>query len=553
MSDLPRCIAYTESVGESAEKGASLVVGRYAIHGEIAAGGMAVVHFGRLVGPSGFARTVAIKRLHPQLAREPDFVAMFLDEARLAARIQHPNVVPTLDVMNDHGELLIVMEYVQGESLSKLLRAVRDRDERIPPRIAASIIAGVAHGLHAAHEARDERGRELGLVHRDVSPQNVLVGTDGVARVLDFGVAKATVRLQTTREGQLKGKIAYMAPEQLTAGTVNRLTDVYAAGVLLWESLAGKRLFEAESEGELVARVLTNEVPPPSSVAPDVPPALDAITARAVDRDSSKRFQSAREMALALEKSMPAGMPLAMPSEVGDWVVVVAREALASRAQRLSDIESAAHVRATGRPTGAPPGPEDATLVAPPSMPSSPASSPSSVSQPSPVSHPSQISRPSAPSHRPESHTPVSSASISVKRTRRHILVIDDSEVMLARIRRALEGEGYDVTTTARAVGTARYIPTCDLAIIDYHMPGIDGGTVIQSLRAAAASSKAAARGEPTCLFYLYTSDPAVVREHARLGFDGCFVDKGNEEALLRQVRAVFRMLGMRAMRKVKE
>src|ERR1700694_4139914 len=139
----------------AAERGPLRVVGRYALYNEIAAGGMATVHFGRLLGPVGFSRTVAIKRLHPQYAKDPEFVSMFLEEARLAARIRHPNVVPTLDVVATQGELFLVMEYVQGESLSRLARVLRERHARIPPRIVASIMSGVLHGLHAAHEARD--------------------------------------------------------------------------------------------------------------------------------------------------------------------------------------------------------------------------------------------------------------------------------------------------------------------------------------------------------------------------------------------------------------
>jgi serine/threonine protein kinase len=203
-------------------------IGRYVLYGEIASGGMATVHFGRLSGPAGFSRTVAIKRLHPQYAKDPEFVSMFLDEARLAARIRHPNVVTTLDVVTTGAEIFLVMEYVQGESLSRLLRAVRPMMTPADTRIVATIVSGVLHGLHAAHEARDEQGQPLRIVHRDVSPQNVLVGTDGVPRVLDFGVAKAAGRVQTTREGQLKGKLAYMAPEQVR-GEVTRVTDVYSA------------------------------------------------------------------------------------------------------------------------------------------------------------------------------------------------------------------------------------------------------------------------------------------------------------------------------------
>jgi serine/threonine protein kinase len=229
------------------------IIGRYALSEEIAHGGMATVHIGRLRGSAGFARTVAIKRPHPQYARDPEFVAMFVDEARLAARIHHPNVVSTLDVVAREGELFLVMEYVQGESLSRLVHLARQRRERVPEPMVASIVAGVLHGLHAAHEARGEGGELLGLVHRDVSPQNVLVGTDGVARVLDFGVAKAAGRIHTTRNGELKGKLAYMSPEQL-CGEVTRMTDVYAAGVVLWEALAGARSERAKGRDLACAR-----------------------------------------------------------------------------------------------------------------------------------------------------------------------------------------------------------------------------------------------------------------------------------------------------------
>jgi len=192
---------------------------------------MATVHIGRLVGPAGFARIVAIKRMHAQFAADPDFVAMFLDEAWLAARIQHPNVVQTLDVVTTEGELFLVMEYVQGETLARLERSAREAGELPPARVVVGIASSMLHGLHAAHEAKDESGKALSIVHRDVSPQNVMVGVDGIARLLDFGVAKATVRLQTTREGQLKGKLAYMAPEQL-AGQATRASDIYSAGVV---------------------------------------------------------------------------------------------------------------------------------------------------------------------------------------------------------------------------------------------------------------------------------------------------------------------------------
>ena len=296
---------------------------------------MATVHLGRLQGVVGFSKTVAIKRLHPQYAKDPEFVSMFLDEARLAARIRHPNVVSTLDVVALEGELFVVMEYVQGESLLALLRSANRQEERIPPEIVSSIFAGTLHGLHAAHEARSERNEPLGIVHRDVSPQNVLVGIDGVPRVLDFGVAKATGRVQTTRDGQVKGKLAYMSPEQLV-GTVSRATDVFAASVVLWEALVGKRLFGGGSEGETVKRVLDQEIQAPGKIVPGLPPELDDLVMRGLQRDPAARFATAREMARALEKAVK----LAPASEVGEYVEKMAGPTLAKRAEWVARIES---------------------------------------------------------------------------------------------------------------------------------------------------------------------------------------------------------------------
>jgi serine/threonine-protein kinase len=310
--------------------------GRYAIYDEIAAGGMATVHLGRLLGPVGFGRTVAIKRLHPHLAREPEALTMFLDEARLAARIRHPNVVPTLDIVTTSGgPPFLVMEYVQGESLARLLASVRAKRQRVPVPVAASIVVGMLHGLQAAHEARGERGESLGIIHRDVSPQNVIVGQDGVARLLDFGVAKAAGRLQTTREGRFKGKLAYTAPEIMRGGKAAPTADIYSAAVVFWEVLAGVRLFEGESDASVIERVLFAGVPAPSHRAGHVPAGLDQVVLRALARDPARRFATAREMARAIESVFP----IASRPEVGEWVEALAGEELAKRAQAVASIE----------------------------------------------------------------------------------------------------------------------------------------------------------------------------------------------------------------------
>ncbi|HEY1695651.1 MAG TPA: serine/threonine-protein kinase [Polyangiaceae bacterium] len=313
----------------------SRVLGRYAMYEQFAAGGMATLHYGRLLGPSGFSRTVAIKRLHAHLSEDPDFVAMFLDEARLAARIHHPNVIQTLDAESSEGELFVVLDYVHGDSLSRLQREAKRVTTPASPPIVGAILFGALEGLHAAHEARDASGEPLELVHRDVSPHNILIGTDGVARVLDFGVAKARGRTQTTRVGQLKGKLAYMAPEQL-GGRVTRRSDVFSASVVLWEALTGVRLFQGDDEGEVVAKLLHEPIPAPRTHAPSVTRELEAVVMRGLERDPAKRFATAREMAVALERHAA----LATPIEVGAWVERVAGTALAQRAARVASIDA---------------------------------------------------------------------------------------------------------------------------------------------------------------------------------------------------------------------
>jgi len=359
----------------------ALVVGRYALYGKIAQGGMATVHFGRMVGGAGFTRTVAIKRLHPHLAEEPEFVSMMIDEARLVARVQHPNVAQTLDVVAEGGDLLIVMEYVAGDSLARLLRVESTRQRQIPPPIVSAVMNGVLHGLHAAHAARSDRGEPLGIVHRDVSPHNVLVGVDGLARVIDFGVAKAAGRVQTTRAGMVKGKLPYMAPEQLAGQETSRSADIYAAGVVLWEMLTGRRLFKADDDAMLLGQVLAGPRDKPSRWVPTLPPALDAVVMRALARDPAARYATAREMADDLVRVVPP----ALATEVGAWVEDTAKQVLDQRSAQLADIESQ---------SSQPVQPLAAAALAPASPPGSSANAPPAVIDelPTVVSQPSSIS-----------------------------------------------------------------------------------------------------------------------------------------------------------------
>jgi serine/threonine protein kinase len=281
---------------------------------------MATVLLGRIVGVGGFQRFVAIKRLHPHLAGDQEFVEMFLDEARIAASIHHPNVVPILEVGTSDRGYYLVMEYVEGDTLARLLARAATVHERIPLPIVIRILLDTLAGLHAAHELHDENDENLHLVHRDVSPQNILVGIDGSARITDFGVARAATRLSSTRAGQLKGKLAYMAPEQARGGDIDRRADLFALGTVLWEVLADRRLFKGEGEADTLNRVLFEPIPGLLETAPDTPPILGVVTMKALDRDPEKRHRDAAAFADELEKAARSIQAIANHSDVAVYV-----------------------------------------------------------------------------------------------------------------------------------------------------------------------------------------------------------------------------------------
>ncbi len=412
------------SLGNGQEAGR--VVGRYVLYDEIASGGMATIHLGRMIGQVGFARTVAIKRLHPHFAKDPEFVAMFIDEARLAAGIRHPNVVSTLDVVALEGDLFLVMEYVEGDSLSHLVKRVHTRDQRIPPGVVSGIVSNVLYGLHAAHTAMDERGEALSIVHRDVSPQNILVGVDGVARVVDFGVAKAARRIMETEAGRIKGKFRYMAPEQVRADKVDHRVDVFAAGIVLWEALVGRGLFVADEPMRTMSLVLEHPIPPPSSLVSGISPDVDTVVAKALSRNLAERYASAREMAIDLENALPP----AVPRVIGEWVDGLVGDALKQRAARLIELgseTSAAAAASVAAPSitppsvtpppaeapaapalevAAPPPPVGAPFVAP-----APALAPEPPREPAPVSAPVAVELQPAAAPRTEPSSQVSEVS----------------------------------------------------------------------------------------------------------------------------------------------
>ncbi|WP_394841283.1 serine/threonine protein kinase [Pendulispora brunnea] len=334
-----------------------MVGGRYVLHAPIARGGMATIHLAHLLGAQGFQRLVTAKRLHPQFAENPDFVSMFHDEARIASRIHHPNVVPVFDVVAARGELVLVQEYVHGVPLSHLCsKAFRNEGGTagapIPLKVAVAIVAGVLAGLEAAHETKDGLGEPLHIVHRDVSPQNVLVSADGVARLLDFGIAKARSSAHITRAGVLKGKVAYMAPEQVRSEPATRQVDIYATGILLWELVAHRHMRTPRDQVQMLAAVLEGDIPSLREALALTPAAwtvahgntivaLERVLDRALARRPEDRFETAAAMGKALLEACPA----ATTFEVAEWVKAVASEYLVKRQQLLLSVESSVRTR----------------------------------------------------------------------------------------------------------------------------------------------------------------------------------------------------------------
>jgi serine/threonine protein kinase len=288
------------SPGENSPRPKSLAnvpekIGRYRVLGRIGHGGMATVYLGKSDGPSGFERLVAIKILHEHLSTEKRIVEMFLEEARVAARIRHPNVVPVIEVGQDQGRYFLVMEYIHGESLLTVMIRSWTRNKNFPTAYAAYLLTGASDGLHAAHELVGANGKLLKVVHRDVSPHNFLVGYDGVIRISDFGIVKISDEIAHTQSG-VKGKVAYMAPEQALGKGLDRRTDLFALGVVMWEMLVGRRLFKSSTDFKTLQNVCSRDVLAPSVFRDSLSPELDRIVLRLLQRDPEDRYETAGDV-----------------------------------------------------------------------------------------------------------------------------------------------------------------------------------------------------------------------------------------------------------------
>ena len=331
-------------------------LGRYELLCEIASGGMATVYVGRQRGAGGFDRLVAIKRMHKHLAALPDLTTAFMNEARIASLVHHPNVVGVQDVHEVRGEHLLVMDYVDGTSLAQLVARAAASNQPVPRGVGMYLVAQALRGLHAAHEQADVDGAPLGIIHRDATPHNILLGADGSVHITDFGVAKLHQDGNHTRDGTAKGKFRYMAPEQARGGQLDRRVDVFALGVVAWELLTGKRMFDEESDMAVVARISVGPFPAPASVDPGVPRELSAIVAHALTTDREGRFPTALSFAEALEAWARESGESAREPEVASLVESLCGVELAKRRRAVSDALSNARgaVRSLPPPASSP-------------------------------------------------------------------------------------------------------------------------------------------------------------------------------------------------------
>lgn len=316
-------------------------LGRYEVLLPIASGGMATVYLARAVGAGGFERDVALKLTHFHLREDPDFVASLMDEARLAGQIRHPNVVSVLDVGDDPHGVFIVMEYVEGDSLAALQRALRKRGQLMPISVALALMADLLAGLHAAHELVDQDGAPLYVIHRDVTPHNVLLGMDGVTKLADFGIAKAASRLGNTATGLVKGKVAYMAPEQAQGHSIDRRVDVWAAGVIAWETFTGARLYDGTNDAAVLLKIVREAPLGLRAIQPEVPEAIEAVVAKALSLDVAGRYPTAEAFAEALSAAArAAGITRAERKDITEFLKPLLGERLEQRREKVREVRA---------------------------------------------------------------------------------------------------------------------------------------------------------------------------------------------------------------------
>lgn len=437
-------------------------IGRYEILGGLSVGGMAELQLAYTAGPAGFRKFVALKRILPGARRDAEAVRMFIDEARLTAGMSHSNIAQIYDLGEDGGDLYIAMEFIPGLDLARVARGCKQKGMRLPVGLAAMVVRESCLALHYAHHYQDPSGRSSSIIHRDVSPKNLMLTYSGNVKVIDFGIALFTGRLEqvSAGAGSVMGSTAYMSPEQIQSRPLDSRTDLYSAGVVLHELLTGQRLFSGKTDVEVLQGVLTAPVPPPHDLNPRVPVALSAVALRALERDPKKRFATGKEMARAIDAAI--GPAIHDDEQAGAFMAELFGERL-SHTRALLDLAhpegDEGQLRSAARELR-----EDGIRLG---------------------THAADVPEPPLDSDtEPKSSTTLSAAVERLRRAKR-ILAVDDDPVMTMFLKMSLGPYGYDVVECQAAGRVMQAIEAeqPDLILLDVRMPEKDGYTVCQEIR----------------------------------------------------------------------
>jgi serine/threonine-protein kinase len=434
-------------------------VGRYEILTPLSVGGMAELSLAFVKGPGGFRKFVALKRILPQHRAQEDFVAMFLDEARISAALSHANIGQVFELGEAEQDFFMAMEFIEGQDLSRINRLARKQGGVVPTGFSAAVVRDACNALHYAHAFTSPAGRPLPVIHRDLSLRNIMVSFSGTTKVIDFGIAKARGSLASTAGGMVKGSIGYMSPEQIRGEELTGASDLFAAGAVLFELLTGRRVFTADDPTAAMYKVLHEAAPPVRAVNPDVPEALAAVVARALEKDPARRFATGRDMARAIEQAVPCFDEAERSAWMeANFAADIARtRAMLSLAEEADEarISQVVHELAAGQDL-----PQSASHVAL-TMPL--AAQTMSVVAPAELPTRAQQLAPKAGT----------------------VLVVDDSRVGRMAVESVLKAEGHRVIDAESGEEALEVLEQMrpDLIVLDVRMPGMDGFELCERIR----------------------------------------------------------------------
>ena len=433
-------------------------IGRYEVLTRLSVGGMAELFLAFVAGPGGFRKFVALKRILPAFKEEDEFVAMFLDEARISAALSHANIAQVFELGEADGDFYIAMEFIEGQDLSRVHKMAVRKGTVLPVRFSAAVVRDVCQGLHYAHHFTSPAGRPLPVIHRDLSLRNIMVTYGGATRIIDFGIAKAKGGLSSTQAGMVKGSSGYMSPEQIRGEELTGESDLFATGAVLYELLTGKRVFQGPDETSTMYKVLNDTPQPPHLLNPEVPLELSAVVMRALEKDPRRRFQTGRDMARALEHAVK---PMD-EEERAAWIQANFAETMQRTREMLALADG---------------GTDDSVAQAADSL--RDAEAPISASTRSGLVGPAAVD----PAERTVAAT---SASQVGGRKQATVLVVDDAKVGRMLVETVLKADGHqviDAESGAEALEMLEQIRP-DLIILDVRMPGMDGFELCERIKA---------------------------------------------------------------------